>query len=80
MKRGYFLQNINGKYLKVLDTANGKLEFTEDVKEAKNYIERPGGGNWDANNEKAFLDFHFGEEYGDEVKTLASVYREWEDD
>ena len=75
--RGYFLQNKDGKYLKTLDTANSKLEFTDDYKEARNYIGRPGGGNWDAENEKEYLKFHFSEEYGDKVTSLRCVYQEW---
>jgi len=74
---GYLLQNSNEEYLKVLDTANGTIEFTKEPSEARNYIGRPGGGQWDAENEKQYLSFHFGEEYGDRVNTLRCVYREW---
>ena len=75
---GYFLQNSNEEFLKTLDTAEGKITFTKDFKEARNYIGRPGGGQWDAENEKGYLDFHFGKEYGDRVKTLRCVYKEWD--
>lgn len=74
---GYFLQNKNGEYLKTLNTAEGVIEFTNDYTEARNYINRPGGGQWDADNEKQYLDFHFADEYGDKVKTLKPVYKEW---
>lgn len=74
---GYFLQNSNEEYLKVLDTANGTIEFTKDYKEARNYAGRPGGGQWDADNEKQYLTFHFEEEYGDRVSSLKCVYKEW---
>lgn len=74
---GYLLQNSNEEYLKVLDTANGTIEFTKEPSEARNYAGRPGGGQWDAENEKQYLSFHFGEEYGDRVNTLRCVYREW---
>jgi hypothetical protein len=74
---GYLLQNSNDEYLKTLDTANGKLEFTKEPSEARNYAGRPGGGQWDAENEKQYLEFHFKDEYGDKVTTLHCVYREW---
>ena len=74
---GYLLQNSNDEYLKTLDTANGKLEFTNEPSEARNYAGRPGGGQWDAENEKQYLEFHFKDEYGDKVTTLHCVYREW---
>lgn len=74
---GYLLQNSNDEYLKTLDTANGKLEFTKEPSEARNYADRPGGGQWDAENEKQYLEFHFKDEYGDKVTTLHCVYREW---
>lgn len=74
---GYLLQNSNGEYLKTLDTAESKIDFTKDPSEAINYCGRPGGGQWDACNEKIFLDFHFGEEYGERVKSLQCVYTEW---
>lgn len=75
--RGYFLKNNKGEYLKELDTAQGKISFTNDFKEAYNYIGRPGGGAWDADNEKLFIKFHFGEEYGDRVNTLSVCSHEW---
>ena len=75
---GYLLQNSNDEYLKTLDTAEGKIEFTKEPSEARNYLGRPGGGQWDAENEKQYLDFHFGEEYGERVTSLRCVYREWE--
>jgi len=77
--QGYFLRNSNDEYLKALDTAEGKIEFTNDFKEARNYIGRPGGGQWDAENEKQYLEFHFGEEYGDRVTSLRCTYREWDE-
>lgn len=73
---GYFLKNSDGEYLSVLDTAEGQLEFTKDLKKARNYAGRPGGGQWDADNEKEYLLFHFGEEYGDKVTSLHCVYEE----
>jgi len=75
---GYFLQNSDNEYLKTLDGANGVLEFTTDVKEAKNYRGLPGGGQWDAENEKMFLDYHFSKQYGEKVTTLACVYKEFD--
>jgi len=74
---GYLLQNSNGEYLKTLDTANSTLEFTNEPSEARNYAGRPGGGQWDAENEKQYLEFHFKDEYGDKVTTLHCVYKEW---
>lgn len=73
---GYFLQNNDGEFIKTLDTANGELEFTNDFREARNYKGRPGGGQWDAENEKYFICFHFKDKYGDKVNTLQCVYRE----
>ena len=75
---GYFLQNSDNEYLKTLDTANGKLEFTNDVSEAINYINRP-GGQWSADNETIYLNYHYKDEYGDKVTSLHSVYREWDE-
>jgi hypothetical protein len=77
MESGYLLKNSNNEYLKTLDTAEGKIEFTKEPNEARNYAGRPGGGRWDADNEKEYLTFHFGEEYGDRVETLECVYEEW---
>ena len=74
----YLLKNSDGEYLKTLDTAEGKIEFTKEMSEGRNYMGRPGGGRWDADNEKEYLIFHFGQEYGDRVKTLECVYEEWE--
>ena len=74
---GYLLQNSNGEYLKTLDTAEGKIDFTKEPSEARNYAGRPGGGQWDAENEKAYLSFHFGKEYEDRVYTLKCVFKEW---
>jgi hypothetical protein len=72
----YLLQNSKEEYLKTLDTAEGKIEFTKEPSEARNYSSRPGGGQWDADNEKQYLVFHFGEEYGERVTSLHCVYRE----
>ena len=71
---GYFLQNLDGEYLQKLDTENGDINFTKDIKEACNYIGRPGGGRWDAENELQFINYHFKDKYGDKVTTLHCVY------
>lgn len=73
---GYFLINDDEEYLKTLDTANEKLEFTKNLSEARNYSGRPGGGQWDAENEKQFLVFHFKDTYGSKVESLHCVYKE----
>ena len=75
---GYFLKNSDGEFLKTLDTANQKLEFTKKVEEARNYAGRPGGGKWDAENEFQFIKHYFEEEYGNKVSSLVCVYEEWE--
>ena len=75
---GYLLKNKNGEYLKTLDTANSKIDFTTNVNEARNYAGRPGGGAWDAENEFQFIKYYFGKEYGDKVNTLKCVYEEWD--
>ena len=74
---GYLLQNSQEEYPKTLDTADGKLAFTKQPSEARNYNGRPGGGRWDADNEKEYLVFHFGEEYGERVTSLHCVCCEW---
>lgn len=74
---GYFLQNSDGEYLKTLDTANAKIDFTTDPSEARNYRGRPGGRQWDAENEKQYLVFHFKDEYGEKVTSLHCVYKDW---
>lgn len=38
---GYLLQNSNDEYLKTLDTAEGRIEFTTEPSEARNYNGRP---------------------------------------
>lgn len=38
---GYLLQNSNDEYLKTLDTAEGKIEFTKEPSEARNYAGLP---------------------------------------
>ena len=77
MAHGYFLQNQDNEYLKALNTAEGTVEFTTSLDEACNYKGRPGGGQWDALNEKEFITYHFSDEYGDKVNTLECVYKEW---
>ena len=77
MNCGYFLINNDGEYLKKLDTANSKLEFTTDINEAKNYYNDPGGGQWSSDNERHFLNFHFKDDYGEKVTTLKGTYEEW---
>lgn len=67
---GFYLKNIDGEYIKSIE--GGNLEFTKDVDEAFNYAEMP-GGEWYANNEKPYIVFHYGDEYGDRVKTLRCV-------
>lgn len=57
MRNGYFLRNEEGEYIKEIDTANHKLEFTTDIEEAKNYQ-----GTWFAETELDFLKFHFKEQ------------------
>ena len=76
---GYFLKNSNGEFLETLDTANEKITFTKNVKKARNYIGRPGGGRWDADNEREFIIFHFQDEYKDKVTTLECTYEEWDE-
>ena len=68
----YTLRNQDNEFVKEIDTANKKLIFTTDPNEAINYCTRMGGGEWNANNEKEFIQFHF-KELGDKVSTL-SIY------
>lgn len=49
------LKNDDGLYIKNFDTAQGKLEFTTNVAEAKNY-ER---GQWFAQMELESIQFYF---------------------
>ena len=52
---GYVLVNKDGEYLKEIDGANAKLEFTSDLNEAKNYDGMPGGGEWFSNQDREFI-------------------------
>jgi len=66
---GYFLCNDDGVYVKSLDTANHKLEFTNDINEANNYT----GGTWFAETALDFLKFHF-KEHKDVLNTMKCKY------
>lgn len=74
---GYVLVNKDGEYLKEIDGANAKLEFTSDLNEAKNYDGMPGGGEWFSNQDREFIVRHFKEEYGERATTLRTKYMEW---
>ena len=76
---GVLLKNDDGEYIKTIDTANGKLEFTHNPSEAKNYNGMMGGAEWSSNNEKEFIIFHFKDEYQDKVTTLQSTYERWDE-
>lgn len=75
----WLLKNSKGEYIKRIDTANAKLEFTTDRKKAYNYSGLPGGGQWDADNQKYFIIYHFKKEFGDRVTTLKVVHEDIED-
>lgn len=74
---GYFLVNKDGEYLKFMDTANSKLEFTTDFTEAVNYNGMPGGGEWFSNQDREFIVRHFKDEYGEKATTLKTTFIEW---
>lgn len=67
---GYFLKNNNGTYLKEIDTANGEIFFTNDIKEAKNFT----SGSWFSDNQLEFIKFHFKDRQ--EIDTMKTVYEE----
>jgi hypothetical protein len=70
---GYYLKNSNGEYVKSIDGA--KLVLTKEPSEAYDYAKMP-GGEWSANNEKLYINYHYGKEFGERVKTLTCVYEE----
>lgn len=55
---GYFLKTEDGQFLKAIDNAEGTIEFTDSIKEAKNYSQ----GSWFAETELDYIKFHFKEE------------------
>ena len=71
-EEGFILgNNDKNLYIKDIDTANHKLEFTEDPNEAKMYE-----GGWYADVALDFIKFHFKNE--EKVKALRSMYYERE--
>lgn len=70
------LINKYGEYIKQVDTANEKLIFTKNEDEAKNYSDRPGGGEWNAENERDFIIHYFEEEFEDKVTSLQVTWIE----
>ena len=63
------LKNSNNEFLESVDGQNGTLTFTKDETKAKRYE-----GDWFSDNEKQWLDFHFGKKYGNQVTSLRTVY------
>lgn len=71
--RGYVLKNKDKQlYLKSIDTENEKIEFTKEVNEAKVYD----GGEWFANTELEFLQFHF-PQHEDVLENMETIYEEF---
>lgn len=68
------LKNKYGEYVQKVDTANEKLYLTKDETQAQSYSGRPGGGEWDANNEKEFLIHYFEDEFKDRVTSLTVAW------
>ena len=62
----YYLKNADkGLYFKDMNTQDETIEFTENINEAKKYTQ----GDWYANTELEFLQFHF----PNEEETLANM-------
>ena len=55
---GYFLKNEDAEFVKAIDNAEGTIEFTDNIREAKNYSQ----GSWFAETELDYIKFHFKEE------------------
>lgn len=64
---GLFLKSESGMYLKNIDSANGTIELTPFVSEAKHYS----GGEWFAETELEYVKFHFKD--NEDVKTMRTV-------
>lgn len=71
--RGYTLKNKEKQlYLKSIDTKNETIEFTSNVNEAKVYD----GGEWFANTELEYIQFHFPQEE-EILNGMVPYYEEW---
>lgn len=69
---GCYLKNKMGEYVKSIEEAH--LELTTNINEAYDYERNPGGGDWSSKNEKIYIEFHYGDEFGDRVHTLETFY------
>jgi len=65
----YYLKNNKGLYLKSIDTEKEKIEFTENLSEAKSYP----NGSWFAETELEFAQFHFPQEE-EKLNDMRCVY------
>lgn len=55
---GYFLKTEDAEFVKAIDNAEGTIEFTTKLSEAKNYTQ----GSWFAETELDYIRFHFKED------------------
>ena len=69
------LKNDAGKYIKEFNTAEGKVELTENAQEAKDYSR----GDWFASMELESIQFYF-PEMKDELKTMHVTHLDYDDD
>lgn len=69
------LKNDAGKYIKEFNTAEGKVELTENAQEAKDYSR----GDWFASMELESIQFYF-PEMNDELKTMHVTHLDDDDD
>lgn len=72
---GIFLKNKEKQqYVKSINTQEATMEFTNDPHEAKNYANN---GEWFADTELEWLQFHMKKQYGDIVNDMVRVYEQY---